>query len=166
MHITLVHGRVQVNQGARQVVLRPGDDAQPTNKYISVHQMDTDNYTSWREGLIFYDDVTLRDILLQLGRWYNLNIICTNPDVLDKHFHYIYDRNADVKNTLQTLTESSNVGIELKDQTLDILLSGIRVVIVYSYTAAPEVYDLSASRMGTPTQVKANSIGESLIGST
>ncbi|WP_156409625.1 hypothetical protein [Hoylesella enoeca] len=26
--------------------------------------------------------------------------------------------NADVKNTLQTLTESSNVGIELKDQTL------------------------------------------------
>lgn len=45
-------------------------------------------------------------------------------------------------------------------------LSGIRVVIVYSYTAAPEVYDLSASRMGTPTQVKENSIGESLIGST
>lgn len=118
MHITLVHGRVQVNQGARQVVLRPGDDAQPTNKCISVHQVDTDNCTSWREGLIFYDDVTLRDILLQLGRWYNLNIICTNPDVLDKHFHYIYDRNADVKNTLQTLTESSNVGIELKDQSL------------------------------------------------
>ena len=54
----------------------------------------------------------------QLGSWYNVNVVCSNPSVLDLHFHYIYDRNDNVENTLKTLNGSSNIKTKLENNNI------------------------------------------------
>lgn len=117
-HVTLVNGSVQVSGAREKVVIRPGEDARLAGKRIEVSEVDVTDYTSWREGLVFFDNATLRDILQQLGSWYNVNVVCSNPSVLDLHFHYIYDRNDNVENALKTLNGSSNIKTKLENNTI------------------------------------------------
>lgn len=117
-HVTLVNGSVQVNTKQKQVVIRPGEDVRLAGNKIEISDVDVNDFTSWRDGLIFFDNATLRDILQQLGSWYNVNVICSNPSLLDLHFHYIYDRHDNVENALKTLNESSNIKAKMENRTI------------------------------------------------
>jgi ferric-dicitrate binding protein FerR (iron transport regulator) len=117
-HVTLVSGSVQVSTMQKQVVIRPGEDMRFTGSKIEINNVDVNDFTSWRDGLVFFDNATLRDILQQLGSWYNVNVVCSNPSLLNLHFHYIYDRNDNLENALKTLNESSNIKVKMENHTI------------------------------------------------
>ena len=79
-HVVLINGKVEVSntQGGAFTRLYPGEDAhlQPDGNFI-LTEVDLDSYVYWKDGYFYFDDTTLKDIMQNLGRWYNVNIKCT-----------------------------------------------------------------------------------------
>lgn len=116
-HVTLVEGSVEVSCPADagetlSEVISPGEDASVEGGRLIVSEVNVDDVICWRDGIEYFDDATLEDILMQMGSWYNMSIVCPNREVLSKRFHYIYDRRSNVEDAIKTLQELSNVKIK------------------------------------------------------
>lgn len=126
-HVTLVEGSVKVtsfwthendNPSASKVIV-PGEDAMVTEKgEIKVSHVDTDDVACWRDGIQLFNDASLRDIVLQLGSWYNVNVICHDETLLNTHLRYMYDRRKGVEEAIKMLNEISNDKIKLHNNTI------------------------------------------------
>ena len=76
-HVTLVNGKVQVTNTVnnKSVTLRPGQDLTYTETgEEKVSEVNIATYTAWTEGMFYFEDVPLEEIMGALGRWYNVNI--------------------------------------------------------------------------------------------
>lgn len=98
--VLLVEGSVGVStdRGDEKARLRPGQEAALSyNEDDGVEELvvsDFDPYPiqQWRDGMFFFDDNELIDILMAIGRWYGISIVAYNEDVLHRRLHFVVDR--------------------------------------------------------------------------
>ncbi len=87
---TLVEGRVDVhlNSSGESVSLCPSEQLSynPVSGQMTISEVDTDVYTSWRNGIFMFRNQTLEEIFDQLSRWYNFKIEYKRPDIAGMHF--------------------------------------------------------------------------------
>ncbi len=71
---TLVDGSVMVSAGGGSVNLTPGQQAllSPGFEGVLIKNVDTGDYTAWRDGIFVFEDTTLRDVFVKLSRWYDI----------------------------------------------------------------------------------------------
>ena len=120
-HVTLVQGSVSVSSaiGNADKVIAPGEDAAINAKGdITVSHVDTNDVGCWKDGIQLFDDVTLRDILMQMGSWYNVNVVCHNDAALNTHLRYMYDRKQGLEEAVKMLNQISNNKIKLHNNTI------------------------------------------------
>lgn len=73
---TLVNGAVKVKRENKDVLLKPGQQVQLDNKGdMKVVQADLDATIAWKNGLFTFNDATIEDVMRQLGRWYDMEIV-------------------------------------------------------------------------------------------
>lgn len=74
--ITLVEGFVKVKgeNNSDEVTLQPGQQANITGNKISVGNVETELFTSWKEGKLIFRDEQLPSVAKRLERWYNVKI--------------------------------------------------------------------------------------------
>ncbi|ODS83304.1 MAG: hypothetical protein ABS46_06880 [Cytophagaceae bacterium SCN 52-12] len=76
---TLVEGSVQVRiPGAKSAaganrILSQGEQAVTGGSGIDVLQVDTESYTSWKDGFITLDHLDIASVVRQLERWYDVS---------------------------------------------------------------------------------------------
>lgn len=92
--VTLVDGSIAVtvpgDSGTQ--TLHPGQRALiEAYNSMTVEDIDTYPVEQWRDGY-FYFDASLRDILIALGRWYNVNVVSDNHAALDQQLHFVAER--------------------------------------------------------------------------
>ena len=59
----------------QSVILQPGQDLTYTeNGEENISRVNIATYTAWTEGMFYFEDASLKDIMSSLGRWYNVNI--------------------------------------------------------------------------------------------
>ena len=81
--ITLKSGKVQVeSERFKGVSLAPGQQfiAPQTLETAMVRNVDTDDYTSWMENSLNFDNATLATVITNLEHWFNVNIDI-DPDI-------------------------------------------------------------------------------------
>ena len=120
-HVTLVEGSVSVSSVSHYMnkVIVPGEDAALNQQgEIMVSHVDTNDVACWREGIELFDDVTLRDILVQMGSWYNVSVVCHDDVVLNTHLRYMYDRKQSLEEAVKMLNQISNNKIKLHNNTI------------------------------------------------
>ena len=80
---TLVEGRVNVEAGGKQVELSPGQQADFSrgNDRLTVTKVDVEQYVSWKDGRLVFDNKPLEFILEELGRWYSFDVFYTNKEL-------------------------------------------------------------------------------------
>ena len=115
--VTLIEGSVEVSDGRRTTTrIRPGEQASlHTDGNFSVQKVDVSSYVHWKEGYFYYDDVTLLDILKDLGRWYNVSVVVCNAEAMDCRLHYVADRREDLQHAVTLLNRMQKFKITLKD---------------------------------------------------
>lgn len=122
-HIVLVNGKVEVSntKGGAYSRLYPGEDAhlQPDGNFI-LTEVDLDSYVYWKDGYFYFDDITLKDIMQNLGRWYNVNIEFRNQEAMNYKMHFVSDRSKDLEHTISLLNRMKKVTVVLRDNTLTI----------------------------------------------
>ena len=106
-HVTLVKGsvKVEIPEQEKEVLLHPGEDlAYGINGSCSVKQVDTEHYVQWMAGYFYFDNVSLRDILYELGVWYNLTIeMEEDPALMNMRLHFVAERLDDPEKVIEAL---------------------------------------------------------------
>lgn len=126
-HVTLVEGSVKVSsvlthktetQVAGKIIV-PGEDAVLNEQgKIIVSHVDTDDVACWKDGIQLFNDASLREIVLQLGSWYNVNVVCHDESLLNTHLRYMYNRRNGIEEAIKMLNDISNNKIKLKNKTI------------------------------------------------
>jgi transmembrane sensor len=72
---TLLEGSVWVSSAAKNRVIKPGEQAVSAEKNdIQVQQANTKIALAWKNGMIAFEDASLRQIMRQVARWYNIKV--------------------------------------------------------------------------------------------
>lgn len=117
-HVTLVKGLVEVSTKYNKVNIERNQDASLDGGKLVVADVNPKDYTSWREGVMYFDNASLRTILQQLGAWYDMNIVCNDSRLLDHHFHFIFSKDDSVEEAVNLLNSSSNLEIKVDGNTI------------------------------------------------
>ncbi|HEY0274021.1 MAG TPA: FecR family protein [Chitinophaga sp.] len=88
INTTLLEGSVKVLKGAESVLLRPGQQAaidknNPPDHSILVKTVDMEKVMAWKNGLFDFEDADLKDVMRQLERWYDIEVVYEQqvPDI-------------------------------------------------------------------------------------
>ncbi|MBO4536601.1 MAG: FecR domain-containing protein [Bacteroidales bacterium] len=120
--VLLVEGSVRLNAGDAECLMQPGDMASlaGSGSDFDVQQVDPYPYTQWREGFFYYDDTSLYEIMQELGRWYNVNIVFDTPEKMDLRLHFVAERRASVRQAVDNLNELGVAHVEYKNGAITI----------------------------------------------
>lgn len=119
--VTLISGHITFADPTmdRQVEMVAGQQATLTpTGYIDVMEADTLVFTAWRDGYLYYDHATLREILTQIGRCYNVSITCHSPALLTYRMHFALRRDEDLDYVASMLNRMKKVSASVADGRL------------------------------------------------
>ena len=111
---TLLEGSVKVTPGTAErigspsgaVVLRPGQQAQIDQQRLSVlNNVNIDKVMAWKNGLFNFEDASLAEVMRQLARWYNVEVIY-EKGIPDIRFEGEISRNINLSNLLKVLARA------------------------------------------------------------
>jgi transmembrane sensor len=133
--ITLIDGAVQVqpqetisapNPQGQRVTLKPGQQAKvnrATNK-MDVVAVDTDEATSWKNGLFYTRKANIGELMRQIGRWFDVEVDLTKlaPDKAGPMptFSGSINRNLTLSQIVKIL-ELSDVKVKIEGKQITIL---------------------------------------------
>jgi len=117
---TLVEGSVRlVGDSAHVTVLRSGEQAVFTKNGFDVQQVDTAEFTAWKDGYFYFNDADIYTVMKQFERWYDIEVryeINSRSDL----FVGKIPRDVDLAAALNIL-KSTGVNVELDGRMLVIL---------------------------------------------
>lgn len=73
---TLLEGSIQVRTPKKEIVLQPGQQARVSGgQTLKVSQVNTGQVMAWKEGYFSFDGVGLKELMRQLSRWYDMEVV-------------------------------------------------------------------------------------------
>jgi ferric-dicitrate binding protein FerR (iron transport regulator) len=116
--VTLVEGSVKVSDKHQgELHLQPGEH---TNQKLNKTKVEkADDYHSWAEGMFYFDNTELVEIMRELGRWYNINIVFTNKEIMHDRLHFQAERKGTLEDALELLNTMQKVNARIeKDKVM------------------------------------------------
>lgn len=120
-HVTLIEGSVKVNNTANEysVVLSPGENARVMEDgSLGVQKVDVDTYIYWRDGYFYFDNRTLAEIMQDIGRWYNVNVVFDDARVMDYKLRYFCKRDEGIEKAVEGLQYLKKAQVSLEGNTV------------------------------------------------
>lgn len=78
------------------------------DKSTEMRVVNASAYTNWRKEYLLFENTPLRDVFIQLGKWYNISISCNtcSPQLLDTPVSFTLDNETvdDILSILQSIT--------------------------------------------------------------
>jgi hypothetical protein len=103
---TLLEGAIKVHQGAAAALLQPGEQARwGSGTNIKVSPADLEETVAWKNGLFKFNDANIEEVMRQLSRWYDVDIVYVNGVPEDLFRGEIY-RSVNVSKVLKVLEAS------------------------------------------------------------
>lgn len=117
--VTLVEGSVNVSNGSKNITLKPEQCVETEgNESFKAKNTDIDVMTSWKNGEFYFDGQTLRQIALEIGRWYNLDVVVISDLHVNDSMHFNGERAWSVYETIKHLQEISKAQLEIHDNKI------------------------------------------------
>ncbi|RZM28040.1 MAG: FecR family protein [Pedobacter sp.] len=73
---TLLEGSVRV-KGKNEAILKPGEQSQTNHNADGFHivNVDPDAEIAWKNNLFFFENESIKEIMLQIARWYDVEVV-------------------------------------------------------------------------------------------
>ena len=119
---TLLEGAVSMGQGTRSAMLRPGEQGQYDDGkgVIATRAVNTRAVVAWKDGYYFFDRTPMKNVMRQIARWYDVNIVYQGAAPEDEIVGKL-PRTADVKEVLHIM---ELIGIHFKIEGKTIVVQG------------------------------------------
>jgi ferric-dicitrate binding protein FerR (iron transport regulator) len=75
---TLLEGSVRISDHSEKIVLKPGQQAQSgqaSDPIKIIDDVDVEKVMAWKNGVLNFQDATLEEVMRQLERWYDIDVI-------------------------------------------------------------------------------------------
>jgi ferric-dicitrate binding protein FerR (iron transport regulator) len=106
VNTTLLEGLVKVQKGAASVTVKPGESANCQGEGgIELAAADMEEAVAWKNGLFKFSEASLEEVMRQLARWYDVEVVYVNGPTKDLFRGEIY-RNVSVSKVLKVLEAS------------------------------------------------------------
>ena len=103
------------------VVLQPGQDLTYTETgEEKISRVNIATYTAWTEGMFYFEDSSLEEIMSSLGRWYNVNVDFERVELYNIRLNFWANRNAHLDEAVELLNKLEKVRVEYQDGTITI----------------------------------------------
>ena len=138
IYTTLVEGKVQFTSEKEHeaVTLRPGMQSvlnlkSGEKRYcISLRStmargnlsVEVEQFTAWRQGRFVFPSTTLGDLMCQLKRWYDIDVVYLSPEAKGYEFRGAINRDMDLKNVLAIVEKTSNVIFDINGRTIKVAI--------------------------------------------
>ena len=120
-HVTLIEGSVKVSDIDNKycVMLKPSENVRLLDDgTFSLQKVDVDKYIYWRDGFFYFDNMSFADIMQDIGRWYNVNVIFENPKAMDYKLRYFCKRDEGIEIAIERLKCMKKARITLENNTV------------------------------------------------
>ena len=124
---TLLEGSVKVSTIAEgkisleTVKLKPGEQSivKPKQAAIAVEKVDTESAVAWQKGYFKFKDTSIQEVMRQLSRWYDLDVVYSGPLPQDQFTGYVSKKVA-ISSILDILEEGGGVKFKVKDKQVEV----------------------------------------------
>lgn len=122
---TLVNGRVKVmdtrrggnRQDGESYLLEPGFQAITTTDDTYVSAANLESATGWKNGDFVFDGSSIREIMQQLSRWYDVNVVYHGA-VTTEAFGGKISRKKNIEEVLRVLELTGGVTFKIENKTI------------------------------------------------
>ncbi|QEC78492.1 FecR family protein [Mucilaginibacter ginsenosidivorax] len=115
---TLLEGLVQLTSGNSHSLLKPDEQGIVKGDNIQVVEVDAQRAVAWKNGFFDFNRATIRDIMKQLSRWYNIEVVYKGK-VSDDEFMGRIERSVKLSQVLHVL-ELSRVHFKVEDKKITV----------------------------------------------
>ena len=122
--VVLEEGKVELHPSmegkGNNIVMLPGTRAIVDNRngHIVTNVENTERFTSWRKGMMIFDNTSFGEVAKQLERWYGIEIVVKDLEIY-KYKITTKFKDETLKNVLEMLEISSPIKISYKPNVLD-----------------------------------------------
>ena len=122
-HTTLCSGHVRINDRmnpGKEVDILPGEQLlfHRDNREMSVREVDTDVFVSWREGFFQFDNNTVEEVFTILQRWYNIQVFYANVEARQELFTGKLPRFDNLQIIIDLIERVSDLKIEVRGKMI------------------------------------------------
>ncbi|WP_294630156.1 FecR domain-containing protein [uncultured Bacteroides sp.] len=116
----LLNGAVEILHKKEQTPLMrltPGSAAVLKGNRMVRETIRTTDYFRWREGLICFNDISLRDMIEKLKLYYDVDFIVNNRQVLDAHYTGKFRTNDGIDHVMRVLSLNSKFSYDKDEES-------------------------------------------------
>lgn len=120
--VTLLYGKVAVNQNGQVVCLTPNEQLMLDKKtgQTIVRSVDANRICAWTRGILYFDGMTLEDLGEKMGRWFGVDFFFTSEKLKHLKFSGALNRYAPITYNLELIEATTDIQFLLKDKTIEI----------------------------------------------
>lgn len=103
--VTVATGKVHIGAKKSMVYLHPNEQGvfHKKSDSISKNDVDTNSLINWQKGLLKFNDITVKEALGILEKWYGVNFVIHDDQPFDCHITASFD-NETLSNVLESIT--------------------------------------------------------------
>lgn len=121
IYTTLVEGKVAINAAGQKHLLVPKEQSNfdLTDNRVRVYKTDVYSSVAWKEGLFSFNNMSLKDIMKVLSRWYNVDVTFANAKLENVKFNGVLRKDQDLKEILTTIQTTKFINAyEIKNRKI------------------------------------------------
>lgn len=121
VRITLIEGKVAVSDtcSLQSIEMKPGQSAHlVSHGTFAVEEVDTESFLYWKEGFFYFDDVTLVDMMKEIGKWYNIDVDFRNSEIMNLRMHFLAKRQQDIADLIELINRMERIHVYQEGESL------------------------------------------------
>lgn len=117
---TLIEGSVALSNGVYTKVIKPGEQSKifQTNNRFEVYKVDVEDEIGWRNGMFSFTNKPLKEIMVVLSRWYDLEIFITDVEIENVRFTGMLSKKKPISIVLQEIKSAIDMEYSFNNKNL------------------------------------------------
>ncbi len=129
---TLLEGSVRISHlaspdpvstGTRlgSVILKPNQQSTLTQNNIQIAAVDAEEAVAWKNGEFLFQNKPLENIMLEISRWYNVDVVYEDKQVAQKLFGGMISRSEELARVLSALEVTGDVHFKVEGRRVTVM---------------------------------------------
>ncbi|MCI9846015.1 FecR family protein [Flavobacterium pectinovorum] len=118
---TLKEGRVAIDYANKKEALHPGEQSviNSITSSLSISPANIDTELAWLNGQFVFDNLTLKEIVKVLSRWYDVDFIIKSETIKNEKFKGQFSKNQNLEVILELIKTTNQIkSYEIKEKTV------------------------------------------------
>lgn len=118
---TLAEGSVEITplSSSTPHPLRPGQQATLQGNNLEVRKVNAEDIIAWKDGLFVFNSTPLKEVLDQIGRWYDVDFTYNN-NLPNKRFDAEIPRNLNLLEVIKIIEMSSKLQFSINGRKINV----------------------------------------------